>query len=140
IEAVQRRNWTLANIVEAVVRTQWEFLARGEAHMKPLTKAMVAAELGISESTVSRALDGKFVQLSNGRVVNFDLFFDQSLPVKEKIREIIAREVRPLTDEEIARALLAEGIKIARRTVSKYREEMSIPSSTMRPGSIAAAR
>lgn len=140
IEAIQRRNWTLANIVEAVIRTQWEFLVRGEAHMKPLTKAMVAAELGISESTVSRALDAKFVQLPNGRVVNFDLFFDQSLPVKEKIREIIAREVRPLTDEEIARALLAEGIKIARRTVSKYREEMSIPPSTMRTAPVAAAR
>ncbi|MGH2397351.1 MAG: RNA polymerase factor sigma-54, partial [bacterium] len=132
IEAVQRRNWSLANIVETVIRTQWEFIVRGEAHMKPLTKAMVAAELGVSESTVSRALDGKFVQMPNGRVVSFDLFFDQSLPVKEKIREIIAREVRPLTDEEIARELTQMGIKIARRTVSKYREEMSIPSSTTR--------
>jgi len=140
IEAVQRRNWTMANIVETVIRTQWEFLVRGEAHMKPLTKAMVAAELGISESTVSRALDGKFVQLTNGRVVSFDLFFDQSLPVKEKIREVIAREVRPLTDEEIAHELMQIGIKIARRTVSKYREEMSIPSSTTRTGSIAAAQ
>jgi RNA polymerase sigma-54 factor len=107
--------------------------------MKPLTKAMVAAELGVSESTVSRALDGKFVQMPNGRVVSFDLFFDQSLPVKEKIREIIAREVRPLTDEEIARELTQMGIKIARRTVSKYREEISIPSSTTRTGSIAAS-
>ncbi|MBI2248244.1 MAG: RNA polymerase factor sigma-54 [Armatimonadetes bacterium] len=140
IEAIQRRNWTLANIVEAVVRTQWEFLVRGEAHMKALTKAMVAAELGISESTVSRALDGKFIQMPNGRVVSFDLFFDQSLPVKEKIREIIAREVRPLTDEEIAGELLRASIKVARRTVSKYREEMSIPPSTARTGSIAAAR
>ncbi|MGH2362520.1 MAG: RNA polymerase factor sigma-54 [bacterium] len=139
IEAVQRRNWTLANIVETVIRTQWEFIVRGEAHMKPLTKAMVAAELGVSESTVSRALDGKFVQMPNGRVVSFDLFFDQSLPVKEKIREIIAREVRPLTDEEIARELTQMGIKIARRTVSKYREEISIPSSTTRTGSIAAS-
>lgn len=140
IEAIQRRNWTMGNIVEAVIRTQWEFLERGEAHMKPLTKAMVAAELGISESTVSRALDAKFVQMPNGRVLSFDLFFDQSLPVKEKIREIIARETHPLTDEEIARHLLQGGIKIARRTVSKYREEMSIPPSTTRAGSIAAAR
>lgn len=140
IEAIQRRNWTFSNIVQAVVRTQWEFLDRGDAHMKALTKAMVAAELGISESTVSRALDGKFAQLPNGRLVSFDLFFDQSLPVKERIRDIVAAETRPLTDEEIARLLLKGGIKIARRTVSKYREELSIPPSTLRGGPLAAAR
>jgi len=132
IEAVQRRNWTMGNIVQAIVRTQWEYLERGDAHLKPLTKAMVAAELGISESTVSRALDGKFVQMPTGRVVSFDIFFDQSLPVKDRIREIIAAETRPLTDEEIARTLTQEGTKIARRTVTKYREEMSIPASTSR--------
>ncbi|MGH2399439.1 MAG: RNA polymerase factor sigma-54 [bacterium] len=145
IEAVQRRNWTMGNIVQAIIRTQWEYLERGDAHLKPLTKAMVAAELGISESTVSRALDGKFVQMLNGRVVSFDVFFDQSLPVKDRIREIIASESRPLTDEEIARLLTQQGMKIARRTVSKYREEMSIPASTTRqagggPESIAAER
>lgn len=132
IEAVQRRNWTLGNIVQAIVRTQWEYIERGDAHLKPLTKAMVAAELGISESTVSRALDGKFVQMPAGRVVSFDIFFDQSLPVKDRIREIVAAETRPLTDEEIARLLTQEGMKIARRTVTKYREELSIPPSTTR--------
>lgn len=132
IEAVQRRNWTMGNIVQAIIRTQWEYLERGDAHMKPLTKAMVAAELGISESTVSRALDSKFVQMANGRVVSFDVFFDQSLPAKDRIREIIGSETRPLTDEEIARILTQEGTKIARRTVTKYREELSIPASTLR--------
>lgn len=138
IEALQRRNWTFANIVQTIVRTQWEFIERGEAHMKPLTKAMIAAELGISESTVSRALDSKFAQLPSGRVVSFDMFFDQSLPVKERIREIVASEPHALTDDEIARLLTAEGIKIARRTVTKYREDMNIPSSTAR-GPLAAA-
>ncbi len=137
IEALQRRNWTFANIVQTIVRTQWEFIERGDAHMKPLTKAMIAAELGISESTVSRALDGKFAQLPSGRVVSFDLFFDQSLPTKDRIRGILAAETRPLTDEEIAAMLTAEGIKIARRTVTKYREEMSVPPSTAR-GPMAA--
>jgi len=132
IEAVQRRNWVLGNIVQTVIRSQWEFLERGEAQLRPLTKAMIAAELGISESTVSRALDAKFAQLPNGRVVSFDLFFDQSLPIKERIRDIIAAEQRPLTDEEIARKLTEQGTKIARRTVTKYREEMSIPPSTVR--------
>lgn len=132
IEAVQRRNWVLASIIQTVIRTQWEFLERGEAQLRPLTKAMIAAELGISESTVSRALDAKFAQLPNGRVLSFDLFFDQSLPIKERIRGFIAAEQRPLTDEEIARRLTQEGTKIARRTVTKYREEMSIPPSTVR--------
>ncbi|OLD59176.1 MAG: hypothetical protein AUI83_03370, partial [Armatimonadetes bacterium 13_1_40CM_3_65_7] len=67
IEVLARRNWTFASIVKTIVQTQWEFIQRGEAHMKPLTKAMIAAELGISESTVSRALDGKFAQLPSGR-------------------------------------------------------------------------
>ncbi|HEX4841974.1 MAG TPA: RNA polymerase sigma-54 factor, partial [bacterium] len=138
IDALQRRNWTFANIVQAIVRTQWEFIERGDAHLKPLTKAMIAAELGVSESTVSRALDGKFVQLPTGRVVSFDLFFDQSLPTKDRIREIVAAETRPLTDEEIAVQLTSEGIKIARRTVTKYREEMNIPPSTSR-GPMAAS-
>jgi RNA polymerase sigma-54 factor len=139
IEAIQRRNWTFANIVQAVIRTQWEFLERGELHMKPLTKAMVAAELGISESTVSRALDGKFALIPTGRVVSFDMFFDQSLAVKERIRGIVAAETHPMTDEEIARALTQDGTKIARRTVTKYREEINIPPSTTR-GEIAAAK
>jgi len=132
IDALHRRNWTFANIVQAIVRTQWEYIERGDAHLKPLTKAMIAAELGVSESTVSRALDAKFVQLPTGRVVSFDLFFDQSLPTKDRIREIVAAETRPLTDEEIAARLTSEGVKIARRTVTKYREEMNIPPSTSR--------
>jgi RNA polymerase sigma-54 factor len=139
IEALQRRNWTFASIVQAIVRAQWEFLERGPGHLRPLTKAMVAADLGISESTVSRALDGKFAQLPGGQVVSFEVFFDQSLPVKERIRALIASETRPLTDEEIARRLAAEGIRIARRTVTKYREEMHIPPSTAR-GHAARAR
>jgi len=138
IDALQRRNWTFANIVQAIVRTQWEYIERGDAHLKPLTKAMIAAELGVSESTVSRALDAKFVQLPTGRVVSFDLFFDQSLPTKDRMREIVAAEPRPLTDEEIAVQLTSEGIKIARRTVTKYREEMNIPPSTSR-GPMAAS-
>lgn len=135
IEALQRRNWVFSNIVQTVIQSQWEFLERGVAQLRPLTKAMVAAELGISESTVSRALDAKFAQLPSGRVVSFDVFFDQSLPVKERIRELIAQEQRPFTDEEIARKLMLEGTKIARRTVTKYREELSIPSSTVRVSS-----
>jgi RNA polymerase sigma-54 factor len=136
IETVKRRNWTLRSIVEAIVQAQREFLDRGVEHLKPLTMAMVAAQVGISESTVSRALDGKYVQMPSGRVVSCQIFFDGSLPVKERIRHIVAAEEpdAPLTDREIATRLGRVGIRIARRTAAKYREEMGIQSSAARRG------
>ncbi|MDR5684217.1 MAG: RNA polymerase factor sigma-54 [Armatimonadota bacterium] len=134
IETVKRRNWTLRSIVEAIVQAQREFLDRGVEHLKPLTLAMVAAQVGVSESTVSRALDGKYVQLPSGRVVSCQVFFDGSLPVKERIRHLVATEEpdAPYTDREIATRLRREGIRIARRTAAKYREEMGIPPSAAR--------
>src|SRR5206468_7421316 len=113
IEVLARRNWTFASIVKTIVQTQWEFIQRGEAHMKPLTKAMIAAELGISESTVSRALDGKFAQLPSGRVVSFELFFDQSLPVKERFGPPTAPGPARLPANQMARRLPAEGRRLA---------------------------
>jgi RNA polymerase sigma-54 factor len=133
---LKRRNLTLRNIASTIVEFQQEYLQRGVAHLKPLTLADIAAHLGISESTVSRALEGKYVQMPTGRVVSFDLFFDASLPIKEQIRRILEREDpdRPLTDRSIAFALRREGIRIARRTAAKYREEMGVPPSVARRG------
>jgi RNA polymerase sigma-54 factor len=134
IETVKRRNWTLKAILEAIVEVQREFLDSGPRHLKPLTMATVAARVGVSESTVSRALDGKYVLLPNGRVVSCEVFFDASLPVKERIRQLIQEEDpdQPLTDREIALRLRREGIPIARRTAAKYREEVGIPPSSVR--------
>lgn len=134
VETVKRRSWTLRSILEAIVQAQREFLDRGVEHLKPMTMAMVAARVGISESTVSRALDGKYVQMPGGRVVSCQIFFDGSLPVKERIRHLVAAEEpdSPLTDHEIATRLRYEGIRIARRTATKYREEIGIPPSAER--------
>lgn len=134
IETIRRRNWTLYNCVERIVEVQRAFLDSGPAHLKPLTMSAVAKDLGISESTVSRALDGKFVALPGGRVVSFSVFFDQSAPVKERIKDHVAAEdaSRPLTDLQIARVLAADGFRVARRTVAKYREEMRLPASGAR--------
>lgn len=134
IETVKRRNWTLRRIFEVIVAAQREFLDRGPQYLKPLTLSAVARELGISESTVSRALDGKYVQLPSGRVVPSTLFFESALPIKERIRTMVANEdpEHPLTDQEIIAALRREGIRIARRTAAKYREEMGIPASSAR--------
>ncbi len=134
IETVRRRNWTLRAILEAIVEAQRDFLEFGPSYLKPLTMAQVAARVGLSESTVSRALDGKYVLLPTGRVISCEVFFDASLPVKERIRQIIQQEEpdEPLTDREIALRLRKEGIPIARRTAAKYREEVGIPPSSMR--------
>lgn len=134
IETVKRRNWTLRRIFEVIVNTQREFLEWGPQYLKPLTLKAIARALGISESTVSRALDGKYVQLPSGRVVPSTLFFESALPIKERIRALVANEdpEHPLTDQEIIAALAHEGIRIARRTAAKYREEMGIPASGTR--------
>src|SRR5207247_5158996 len=81
IEVLARRNWTFASIVKTIVQTQWEFIQRGEAHMKPLTKAMIAAELGIRESTVRLALDGKLAQLTSSRVVMLAIHVELSYDI-----------------------------------------------------------
>lgn len=133
-EAVRRRNAMVYRCAEYLVRYQREFLDRGPAYLRPLTLSRLAEALGVWESTVSRALSGKFVQMPDGRVVPFDVFFDSSLPVRERIRELVSQEdpARPLTDEELAARLRAEGWPVARRTVTKYREMARIPPARIR--------
>jgi RNA polymerase sigma-54 factor len=134
VEALRRRNAMVLRCAEYLVRYQRAFLDHGPAHLRPLTLSRLAQELGVWESTVSRALSGKFVQMPDGRVAPFEVFFDSSLPVRERIRELVAAEdpARPLTDEELAVRLRAEGWAVARRTVTKYREMARIPSARVR--------
>lgn len=134
IEALRRRNAMLQRCAEYLVCYQREFLDHGPAHLKPLTLSRLAEALGVWESTVSRALSGKFVQMPDGRVAPFEVFFDSSLPVRERIRQLVAGEdpLAPLTDEELAARLRAEGFAVARRTVTKYREMARIPSARAR--------
>lgn len=139
-EAVRRRNSMVYRCVEYLVRYQREFLDHGPTHLRPLTLSQLAQALGVWESTVSRALSGKFVQMPDGRVVPFDVFFDNSLPIRERIRELVSQEApgRPWTDEELTARLRAEGWPVARRTVTKYREMARIPSARVRRRRAAA--
>jgi hypothetical protein len=100
--------------------------------LRPLTRGMVAEYVGVHESTVSRATAEKYLMLPNREVIPFSTFFSASLSTKDIIRELIEREQRALTDEEICTRLQEQGVRIARRTVAKYRATLGILPSTFR--------
>jgi RNA polymerase sigma-54 factor len=120
---------------------QREFLEVGQSALKPLTRADVARKIGLHESTVSRATDGKYVLLPNGHTASFDDFFDASLPAKKALCDILTEEntQRPYSDEQLMRILQRQGIVIARRTIAKYREELQILPSRLRRSRAGAA-
>ena len=125
---LEQRRRTLQVVSECVVERQEGFLRGGPAQLEPLTRAEVASEVGLHESTVSRAVAGKHAQLTSGRVMPLSGFFDGSLAVRELLRRLIAAEGRPRSDAALAKALAAEGHPVARRTVAKYRAQLAIPA------------
>ncbi len=134
LEAIELRKTTLARMSLHLVQEQREFVLKGRQYVKPLTQKQVAEAVGVHESTVSRAVTGKHVQLPSGEVVSFSLFFDAALPIKERILQIVSAcgpSAQP-SDAQIAAKLAEQGIQIARRTVAKYRAQLQIPSSTLR--------
>ena len=134
IDCIQRRWRTLKRVVELVVDYQSEFLEKGIRYMRPLTRAEVATRLSLDEGTVSRATANKYALLPNGRLMPLSDFFDGSLGIKDVLRELLSSEdpKHRLSDEELARLMQARGTPMARRTVTKYREEMGIGSSRER--------
>ncbi len=134
IDNINRRRATIQRIAEALVDRQRDYLLHGVQHLVPLTRAEVGELIGMHESTVSRATAEKYVMLPSGEVVPFSHFFTASLGVKDQIRRMIDDEdtAHPLSDQEIADALGAEGIVLARRTVAKYRDELQILPARLR--------
>lgn len=146
LSAIDKRADTIRRVAGVIVALQQEFFQEGEKAMRPLTRQKVADMLEIHESTVSRAVNGKYLSCKRG-IYELRYFFstqlestdggeDQSTTaIKATIAEMIAAEnpKKPLSDQNIADRLAAEeGYKIARRTVAKYREELNIPTSTER--------
>ena len=129
---INQRRETLYKISRCIVDLQEDFLRGGVRELRPLTRAVVAQQVGVHESTVSRATANKFVMLPNRKVIPFSDFFTPSLSVKDVIKELIESEKDPLTDRKICDLLAKRGIRIARRTVAKYRAELNILPSTMR--------
>jgi RNA polymerase sigma-54 factor len=132
ISNIKQRRETMAKIARTLVEYQEDFLRNGIRRLRPLTRAQVAEATSLHESTVSRATAGKFVMLPNRQVIPFSDFFTASLSIKDVIKEIIEREGRPMADREIVARLRDRGIRIARRTVAKYRSQLGILPSTLR--------
>jgi RNA polymerase sigma-54 factor len=144
IKSLDQRQRTIYKVAASIVRQQREFLDRGIEHLRPMVLRDVAEDIGMHESTVSRVVSNKYIHTQRG-LFPMKFFFHSgidreygdnisSLTVKRKIEQMIQSEdpKRPLSDSELMRILNREGIQIARRTVAKYRDELSIPSSTDR--------
>lgn len=144
IHAIDQRRRTVIDIAESIVRHQRSFFDDGPGHLNALTMQTVADEVGVHVSTVSRATNGKYIETPYG-VVEMRRFFTGGVErasggiesrdnVCRLIREIVAEEdaQKPLSDSQLAKALQARGIEIARRTVSKYRERAGVPTARLR--------
>lgn len=143
IRSLEIRNETLLKVAQTIVQRQTDFLEHGEEHMRPMVLRDVADAIEMHESTVSRVTTNKYMHTPRG-IFEFRYFFSShvagdegeqsSIAVRAKIRKLISGEdpAKPMSDNQIASLLSDDGVKVARRTVAKYREAMNIPSSSER--------
>jgi len=145
IKSIQQRQRTIYRVVESLLKFQYDFFEKGVAFLKPLVLRDVAEDLGMHESTISRVTSNKYVHTPQG---TFELkyFFNSAISrhdggdamasesIKERIRSIVQGEdhENPLSDNAIADIFAREDIKLARRTVAKYREQLGILPSKLR--------
>jgi RNA polymerase sigma-54 factor len=121
VKCLQQRNHTIVRLMQRLVVIQRGFILHGDGYLKPITRADMAEELEVHESTMSRAVSDKAVQLPNRRIVPLAMFFDRSLHVRTALKQIIDQETDTLSDSQIAVLLSDMGFPVARRTVAKYR-------------------
>lgn len=144
IRSIHQRQQTISNIAHQIVSRQRDFFEHGPSHLKPMTMAEVADAVGVHETTVSRAVSGKYMATPQG-IFEMKYFFTSgyqtatgeslsNTSVKEAILDLVKHEDgnAPLSDQEIVEILTERGIPIARRTVAKYRTELNILPSHMR--------
>ncbi|HUM55634.1 MAG TPA: RNA polymerase factor sigma-54 [Bacillota bacterium] len=144
IKSIEQRKQTIINVVRSIVKFQKEFFDNGDKYLKTLTLKQVADDVGIHESTVSRSINGKYMQSPRG-VFELKYFFSggvsgdrgegiSSNSIKTHIKEIIEKEdiKAPYSDQTLVLLLKERGIDISRRTIAKYRDEMGISSSSKR--------
>lgn len=140
VKCIQQRNNTMRRLMETLVAQQRMFILSGDRHLIPITRAKIASKIGVHESTISRAVSHKSVALPDGRIIPLSQFFDRSLGIRDRIKEIVANESRSFTDDQIADLLRDEGIHIARRTVAKYRSIEGILPARLRHKKKSAPR
>ncbi|MGA2633330.1 MAG: RNA polymerase sigma-54 factor [Terracidiphilus sp.] len=141
---IAQRKSTILRTCEVIVRRQQEFLEQGVEALRPMMIKEVAEEIGVHPSTVSRAVSNKYAHTPQG-VIELRFFFSEGsngpegadtplLVLKRKVKKLIENEdaSHPLTDDQLAAMLGAQGIQLTRRTVAKYREDMNIPSTHQR--------
>lgn len=145
IKSLHQRQATISNIAKQIVSRQREFMDKGVAFLRPMTMLQIADVVGVHETTVSRAVSGKYMQTPQG-VYEMKYFFTAAITtssgegsvsnktVKDMITEIFKIEdtSKPLSDQEVVKMLSDKGIVIARRTVAKYRTELNILPSNLR--------
>ena len=144
IKSIKNRNITILNVCKEIFKKQLDFLNNGDIGIKPMTLRDVSEALGIHESTVSRATSNKYVQTPRG-VFEMKYFFTSELStdtgqmvsskaIMKMIKTFVDNEIKqkPLSDNQISELFKNKGISVARRTITKYREKLKIPSSNER--------
>jgi RNA polymerase sigma-54 factor len=144
IACIQQRRETLMKIMRAILEKQYEFFEKGPKFLKPMIYKDIAEEIQMDISTISRVVNGKYVQSPMG-IHELKYFFSEGLStdsgeevsnkhIKERLKELIENEDKhqPFSDDKLAEMLNQEGIHIARRTIAKYREHLRIPIARLR--------
>jgi len=144
IRSIEQRRNTIFRVVTAIIEHQIEFFDKGTIYLKPLTLKEIAEKVSVHESTVSRAVNGKYLQCPRG-VFEIKYFFQSGVSssygegvsaesIKSIIQDMVSNENtrKPLSDQFISNELNKIGIKVSRRTIAKYRDELEIPSSSKR--------
>jgi len=144
INSIHQRRATILRAMEAIIDKQNDFFEHGPEHLKPMILKDIADEINMDISTISRVTNGKYVQTEWG-VFELKFFFSEKIrsdvgedvsnkKIKNLIKKIISEEPpkKPYNDQKISEMLKSQGFNVARRTVAKYREQMSIPVSRLR--------
>jgi len=144
VRNVEQRFSTILQVAEAIVARQKQYFEHGELAMRPMGLKEIADEVGMHESTVSRVTNNKYMDTPNG-IVELKFFFSRALPdaqggsasataIRGVIKDLIAAENprAPLSDAQIARLLARQGLRLARRTVTKYRQMLQVPAVELR--------
>lgn len=144
IRAIEHRRATIKKVAESIVIHEKDFFEKGILHLKPLTLKTISDDVKLHESTVSRAITGKYIQTPSG-VYELKTFFDSGIAnstgniaasqtIKRMINELIMHEnpLKPYSDSEITKILQKKGYEISRRTVAKYREQLNLKNSSER--------